>query len=279
MTLIEEAARRLQELENAGIHTAARPPIPRSAGNLARAPTGRSIDLKSLAGAGFISPSVPDSKQLHEFRVIKRPLIQNALRKSAGMPANANLIMVTSSLPGEGKSFVAVNLAMSIAMEVDTRVLLVDADVIAPAVPRILGIPPAKGLMDVLMEPALGLGDVLLKTNIDRLGLLLAGTADRAAPELLASDAMARLLAELSSRYPDRIVIFDSPPLLATTESRVLAGNVGQVVVVVEAGKTTHADLESALSTVKTCPVVLTLLNKSTRSEPSGYYGYYGPSR
>jgi receptor protein-tyrosine kinase len=270
MTLIEEAARRLQELENAGIHTAARPPIPRSAGNLARAPTGRSIDLKSLAGAGFISPSVPDSKQLHEFRVIKRPLIQNALRKSAGMPAN---------LPGEGKSFVAVNLAMSIAMEVDTRVLLVDADVIAPAVPRILGIPPAKGLMDVLMEPALGLGDVLLKTNIDRLGLLLAGTADRAAPELLASDAMARLLAELSSRYPDRIVIFDSPPLLATTESRVLAGNVGQVVVVVEAGRTTHADLESALSTVKTCPVVLTLLNKSTRSEPSGYYGYYGPSR
>lgn len=295
MTLIEEAVKRLQELEKAGVHLVAAtaeaaeaqeparpapaPPPRRSTGKPAGAPVVCSIDLGSLAAAGFIDPSVPDSSQLHEFRVIKRPLIQNALRKSAGAAANANLIMVTSSLPGEGKSFVAVNLAMSIAMEVDTRVLLVDADVVAPSLPAILGIPPAKGLMDVLMEPALDLGEVLLKTNIDRLGLLLAGTAHRAASERLASDAMARLLAEISSRYADRIVVFDSPPLLATTESRVLAANMGQVVVVVEAGRTTHGDLESALSTVKSCPIVLTMLNKSTRSESAGYYGYYASGR
>jgi receptor protein-tyrosine kinase len=190
--------------------------------------------------------------------------------------ANGNLIMVTSSLPGEGKSFVSVNLAMSIAMEVDSTVLLVDADVIKPTVPKLLGIQPGKGLMDILTQPDLSFGDVLLRTNVERLSLTLAGTPHRGASELLASDAMTRLLKEISSRYPDRIVVFDSPPLLATTESRVLASRMGQVVVVVEAERTTHGVLESALSTVESCPVVLTMLNKAQESDAGSYYGYYG---
>jgi receptor protein-tyrosine kinase len=184
--------------------------------------------------------------------------------------------MVTSSLPGEGKSFVSLNLAMSMAMEVDCRVLLVDADVIKPTIPKLLGIQPAKGLMDVLTEPDLTFGDVLLRTNVERLTLTLAGTPQRGASELLASDAMSRLLHEISTRYRDRIIIFDSPPLLATTESRVLASRMGQVVVVVESEKTTHGVLESALSTVESCPVVLTMLNKARESDAGSYYGYYG---
>ena len=208
--------------------------------------------------------------------MIKRPLIRNALDKSVAQLKNGNLIMVTSSLPGEGKSFVAVNLALSIAMEVDSTVLLVDADVVAPSVPKLLGIKLAKGLMDVLTEPDLNFGDVLIKTNINKLALVQAGTPHRGASELLASDAMAQLLDEIANRYSDRIVIFDSPPLLATTESRVLASHMGQLVVVVEADRTTHATLEAALSTVDSCRVVMTLLNKASQSEVGSYYGNYG---
>jgi receptor protein-tyrosine kinase len=208
--------------------------------------------------------------------VIKRPLIRNALDKSVAPLKNGNLIMVTSSVPDEGKSFVSINLALSIAMEVDSTVLLVDADVVAPSVPRFLGIKPAKGLMDVLTEPDLNIGDVLIKSNINKLALVLAGTPHRRASELLASDAMGRLLDEIANRYSDRIVIFDSPPLLATTESRVLASHMGQLVVVVEADRTTHATLEAALSTVDSCPVVMTLLNKASQSEVGSYYGNYG---
>jgi protein-tyrosine kinase len=240
------------------------------------APNVQKIDFARLQAAGFITPTIPDSKLLAEFRVIKRPLIRNALDKSGARLKNSNLIMVTSSLPGEGKSFVSVNLALSIAMEVDSTVLLVDADVVAPTIPRLLGIKPARGLMDVLTEPDLNFGEVIMKTNINKLALVQAGTRHRGASELLASDAMARLLDEIASRYSDRIVIFDSPPLLATTESRVLASHMGQLVVVVEADRTTHATLEAALSTVESCPVVMTMLNKASESEVGSYYGNYG---
>jgi protein-tyrosine kinase len=317
MSIIEEAGKRLQQLGSAGIQAPAehgrrgagdavrRDPVPEQVSRLAQArqraasssrgEVGRAepslsdgatdgrkfrqIDFARLQTNGVITPTLPDSQLLHEFRVVKRPLIQNALGKSASPVTNANLIMVTSALPGEGKTFVSINLAMSIAMEVDRTVLLVDADVVAPSVPRILSIQPAKGLMDVLTDPDLDLGDVLLKTNVERLSLLLAGTKHRRASELLASDAMASLLNEVANRYPDRIIVFDSPPLLATTESRVLASHMGQVVVVVEAERTTHGALETALATVESCPVVMTMLNKAGASEAGSYYGYYGYGR
>ena len=287
MNLIEEAAKRLRQLEEAGVPLAARaapveaPPPPKRAAPEARKrpapqPTPaqvRSFDLRRLQAAGFITPTMPESRLLHEFRVLKRPLIQHALGRTATHGPNRNLIMVTSALPGEGKSFVALNLAMSLAMEIDRRVLLVDADVISPSVPGALGIEPARGLMDVLTQPGTTLSDVVLGTNVERLTLLLAGTAHAGASELLSSDAMTTLLADLSSD-PDQIVVFDSPPLLATTESRVLATYMGQVVVVVEAERTTHGVLESALSTVETCPLVYTLLNKTSESKVGSHYGY-----
>jgi len=290
-SLIEEAANRLQQLEQGGIATrdahgaeavaevSGRVSQARARDERAPAASVRVIDLARLQALGFITANVKESQLLHEFRIIKRPLIQNALGKGATPIAKGNLIMVTSSLPGEGKSFVALNLAMSMAMEVDGRVLLVDADVVKPALPEMLGIQPAKGLLDVLTTPDLGLAEVLMKTNVPRLDLLLAGTPHKNASELLASAAMNELLQGLSTRYPDRIILFDSPPLLATTESRVLAAHMGQVVMVVEAERTTQGVLESALATVEACPVVMTLLNKAPQSETGSYYGYYGYAR
>jgi protein-tyrosine kinase len=297
MNLIEEAAKRLRQLEQAGVarpqhapdigaasqprrvaaESGKRPAEPRPAEVRPAEPRPaqrRTLDLRRLQTAGFITPALQHSKLLHEFRVIKRPVIQNALGRSATQAPNRNLIMVTSAMPDEGKTFVAVNLAMSLAMEVDCRVLLVDADVLAPSVPKVLGIEPAKGLMDVLTGGS-ALPEGLLGTNVDRLTLLLAGTPHTSASEFLGSDAMTRLLSELSSRYPDRIVVFDSPPLLATTESRVLATQMGQVILAVEAQRTSHAQLESALATVESCPVVYTLLNKTPEAKVGSHYGAY----
>lgn len=290
MNLIEEAARRLRQLEDAGVPLHPRaasvdlPPPPsakRAAPEAKKRPLAqpnpaqvRNLDLGRLQAAGLITPATRDSTLLHQFRVLKRPLVQHALGRTATQGPNRNLIMVTSALPGEGKTFVALNLAMSLAMEVDCRVLLVDGDVISPSVADVLGIERGRGLMDLLTQPGTAFGDVLLGTNVERLTLLPAGTAHPSASELLASDAMTAILADISSRYPDRIVVFDSPPLLATTESRVLATYMGQVVVVVEAGRTSHGVLESALSTVESCPIVYTLLNKAPESKVGSYYGY-----
>jgi len=233
------------------------------------------LDLRKLSAAGFITPDAKRSQLADEFRVIKRPLIANAKRTSGPSIPRANLIMVTSALPGEGKSFTSVNLAMSIAMELDSTVLLVDGDVAGPSLSKLLGLPRSPGLIEVLTDDRLTITDALLKSNVEKLSLVPAGAAHDRSTELLASQTMADLLDEMSSRYPDRIIVFDSPPLLATTESRVLATHVGQVVVVVEAEKTTHSSVTHALSTIDKCEVVMMVLNKAPRSEVGKYYGYY----
>ena len=239
------------------------------------------LDLDALAAANIVTPSAPRSLVADQFRVIKRPLISNAIGKGAATSAHANLIMVTSALAGEGKSFTSVNLAISIAAELDHTVMLVDADVARPSLPRMLGVPDGPGLLD-LLDGSADMADVLLKTNIDKLTLLRSGTPHARATEMLASEAMRQLLDDMSSRYPDRIIIFDSPPLLLTTEARALATNMGQIVVVVQAGKTSQANVQRALSTIEACPLKLMLLNQ-TRADAQeaselGYgYGYgYG---
>ncbi len=233
------------------------------------------IDLAALAAKSFVTPESSRSQLADEFRVIKRPLLVNARGNGNAPIKNGNLIMVTSSLPGEGKSFTAINLAMSIAMEMDLRVLLVDADVSHSAVLEYLGWPAAEGLLDVLHDEGTELGDVLLSTNVEKLSILPGGGSYEKTTELLASESMCRLIADLATRYSDRIVIFDSPPLLMTTESRVLATHMGQIVMVVEAGKTPRAAVNQALKTIESCPVVLMMLNKSA-ARNSGGYGYAG---
>ncbi len=233
------------------------------------------IDLLALAARSFITPESSHSQLADEFRVIKRPLLVNARGDGIAPIRNGNMIMVTSSLPGEGKSFTSINLAMSIAMEMDLRVLLVDADIAHSSVLNYLGLPKSKGLLDVLLDETIDLSDVLLRTNVEKLSILPGGGHYKHATELLASESMRRLIEEITSRYSDRIIIFDSPPLLVTTESRVLATHMGQIVMVVEAGKTPHAAVKQALKTIESCPVVLMMLNKSAATN-SGGYGYAG---
>lgn len=234
------------------------------------------VDLDRLAQGGMVTPSQPRSPIAEEFRVIKRPLLRNATASGPAAVRNGSLIMVTSAMPGEGKSFTAINLAISMAMELDYTVLLVDADVSRPSVLSRLGLPPERGLMDVLTGDVQDLGDVLLRTNIEKLSILPAGMPHQRATELLASETMNRLLEQIANRYADRIVVFDSPPLLVTTEARELATHMGQIVVVVEAERTTHAAVAQALGTIDNCPVKLMVLNKAREHGAGGYYGGYG---
>ena len=286
-SLIEQAAERLEQLRQAGAEMPATPQVAQAVDAAKRpmseaqpAPLSRhvDIDLEALAAAGIVSPHAPRSQIADQFRVIKRPLINNAMGKGASVIAHGNLIMVTSALAGEGKTFTAINLAMSIATELDYTVMLVDADVARPSVMKVLGLSEGPGLLDLVLGESSDMSSMLLKTNIDKLTILPAGTPHARATELLASDAMIRLLDEMANRYPDRIIVFDSPPLLLTTEARALASHMGQVVVVVQAGRTLQSEVRHALATIEACPVKLMLLNQATAVSREGYeYGYgYG---
>jgi exopolysaccharide/PEP-CTERM locus tyrosine autokinase len=314
LNTIEQAAKRLEQLRQAGVEVEANPAQPdlNSAPVVAEEPlplrvareleTGRAvtaaprerridvgpasramvpqghveIDLARLSANGYITPHAPRSRLAEEFRVIKRPLLTNARGKSAAPVANANRIMVTSALAGEGKTYVSLNLAMSLASEFDTNVLLVDADASRPAVLDRLGLPPAKGLLDLLVDPTLPVESVLLGTNVERLSILPAGTQQTHATELLASEGMSRLVERLAWGDPGRIVLFDTPPLLAASESRVLAAHMGQVIMVIAADDTPQGSVTDALASVENCPVVVTLLNKTSPSGVGNYYGSYG---
>lgn len=233
------------------------------------------ISIDRLASNNMVTADGGRNPVAEEFRAIKRPLIDNAFAKNGRAVNRNNLIMVTSALPGEGKTFTSINLAMSIAMELDHTVLLVDADVARPSVLRTLGLKAEAGLMDVLLDAKLDIADVLLKTNIDTLSILPAGMQTRHATELLASQTMSNLLDEIASRYPDRIVIFDSPPLLLTSEARVLASKMGQIVVVVEAETTTMHAVRSALNQLEACPNINLVYNKAKSFPGQEDYGYY----
>jgi len=238
------------------------------------APTLR-IDRNRLRQQSIITPEDKRTPMTEDFRRIKRHILVNMAEPKAGVPAN--VVMVTSALPGEGKTFCSINLAISIALEMDYSVLLVDADVAKPAIPKVLGLEEdKKGLMDLLLDRRIELADVLCKTDIGKLTLLPAGKVHQHATELLASGAMRELLREMGERYQDRIIVFDSPPLLAASETAVLASQMGQIIFVVEAGNTSEAALKDALSRIESSNIAGVVLNKGKGSALEYGYGGYG---
>jgi protein-tyrosine kinase len=293
MSIIERAAARLHQGHRS--IAAAQDNVPPEPGERAvnrtveaagpnpQRPAGKKIEinLARLSELGFITAGGGKSSVAEDFRVIKRPLIKKAFSSTTGSTNPGNLIMVTSALPGEGKTFCSINLAMSIAMELDHTVLLVDADVSRPSILRTLGVDAEGGLMDILLDEKLDLAEVMLKTNVDTLRILPAGRSHHHSTELLASQTMSVLLEEISNRYPDRVVIFDSPPLLFTSEAHVLANKMGQIVVVVEAETTTQHAVKTALQQLAGCANVNLVYNKSRvfpGRENYGYGKYYSQS-
>lgn len=241
------------------------------------------VDLERLKSRGFLVPGQGEDRQGQEYQHIKRRLLGNMVPGILQAEAPTNLIMVTSSLPGEGKTFTSVNLAISIALEMDRTVLLVDADVIKTDSSRMFNLHRHPGLFDWLTDPTHDIGEYLVHTSIPKLVMLPSGLTTEQSTEKLASDAMRALTTELATRYPDRVIIFDCPPILATTGAVALSRFVGQIVMVVEAGKTTQETLKHALNAMEHVQITGMILNKSKQALASskyyGYYGYYGAAR
>ncbi|SHG74932.1 XrtA-associated tyrosine autokinase [Massilia sp. CF038] len=221
------------------------------------------INLARLAQLGILTPDGARSHAAEAFRLIKRRLLARACAVTAAPAAPANLVLLTSALPGEGKTFCSVNLAVSLAMERDHTVLLVDADVARPAISALLGLQRTPGLLDLLGEPGRKPSALILRTNIAGLSLLSAGQAHPHAAEMLASQAMRSLLAELASEAPARIVIFDSPPILLSSEAAVLAGQMGQVLLVVASDVTSRRAVTEALRRLDHCAPIDLICNKA----------------
>ena len=234
------------------------------------------LNMVELEKQGFLTPESGRSKVAEEYRLLKRPLLMNAKGKGTEVIDRGNLIMVVSAVPGEGKTFTALNLGLSMAMERDTTVLVVDSDVVSPSLTHLLGLQNEPGLIDVLLDEQIGLSDVIVNTDIPKLSVMPAGQTHVNSTELLASEQMQRIANELSDRYPDRIVIFDAPPLLVTTEAVVLSHVMGQILMVVEAGKTPQHVIKEAIAKLDENKVIGMVLNKSRVSSSGDYYGGYG---
>jgi len=238
------------------------------------------VDLVGLRQGGYITPDMPPNLMSEEFRIIKRTILLNAFSKGTQKSENSNVILVTSSNPGEGKTFCTINLALSIATEQDTTVLLIDADFSKPEILNRLGVAGGRGLMDVVADSELKLQDCLIRTNIPNLVLLPAGRQHNLTTELLASERMETIVKEIATRYPDRLVIFDSPPVLASSAASVLALYMGQTVFVIEAENTTEPQIKESLNMISACENINLLLNQTRFSGSNkrfaSYYGYGG---
>ena len=235
------------------------------------------IDIERLERNGHVSLSGVRKGINEEYREIKRKLLANAFGPLSSTIKNSNIIMVTSGRPSEGKTFTATNLALSIASEQDKTVLLVDADVLKPNVLNTFGLERRSGLMEYLTGEVDDIADVLYPTNVDKLKIIPAGRTHHLSTELLASQKMHETVDEFANRYPDRIVIFDTPPLIGITESAILANFAGQAVVVTEEGNSKLSDIRLSVERLNPDMAIGFVVNKVVNKDANdpGYYGYY----
>lgn len=234
------------------------------------------LDTISLASRGFITGKNNSHHIQEEFRNIKRKLLNNAFGATAKTLNHSNLIMVTSSNANEGKTFVSLNLALSIALEQDKTVLLIDADVLKPSLGHELEFGIKTGLVEYLLAEKSSVAEIIYSTNIPNLKIIPAGEPHHLTNELLASDRMGSLATELAERYSDRVVIFDCPPILGVTETPVLATLMGQAVFVVEESKTKIQDIQMSINQLNNELAVGFVINKTIKPkrEAYGYYNY-----
>jgi receptor protein-tyrosine kinase len=259
-----------------GNSQAAPTPPPKDPAKPASSAESIEIDLFKMEEKGFVSTSAKRRLINEEYRAIKRKIIDNAFGPLSKSLNNSNIIMVTSSRPGEGKTFTAVNLALSIALEQDKTVLLVDADVLRPNVMRTLELQNQDGLMEYLLGEKADIAEVMCQTNVPNLRIIPAGKSHHLSTELLASEKMYDVVQEFANRYPDRIVIVDTPPLLGINETAILANLAGQAIVVAEEQATKISDIQEAVGQLNPDMAIGFVVNKGQKINRNGTgYGYY----
>lgn len=232
------------------------------------------IDFGRLFAEGYVPEPGQERRFADYFHRIKRPLITRAL--AAGAPREARLMMISGALPGDGKTFIALNLALSMARERDLSLLLVDGDLPKARITRVLGLIEEPGLLGALRDEKADVESLVLNSDVPGLSFLPAGANPDGAAELIASARMRELADQLIARNPRRLVLFDSPPLLISSEARVLAQIPGQIVLVARSGHTPQRAVTDAIAQVDKAKLQGLVLNDAYAGAEQGYYGYYG---
>ena len=235
------------------------------------------IDRALLAERGMLVPGAPIGALVEEFRLVKRQLLTTARGVRVRSGDLSRTILVTSAQPDDGKTYCALNLAISMAAERDLEILLIDADFAKPDVMARLGLSEGRGLLDVLADPQVELESCVVRTDIPHLSLLPCGTKSNADTELVASARTGELIAQLLAADPRRVLIFDSPPVLAASPAAALAHHAGQVMLVVRADRTSESDLREAIDLLDGCEDIQLLLNAVSFAPGGRRFGsYYG---
>lgn len=233
------------------------------------------VDFGRLRTLGYLPEQGQERRFADYCHQIKRPLIDRAMGSSSA--PDSRLILLSSALPGDGKSFVTLNLALSMARERDISVLLVDGDLPKAQISRVLGLRDRMGLLDALKDDGLDVESLVLDTDVSNLEVLPAGHPSEGAVELLASARMRDIATRLISRHPKRLVLFDSPPLLVSSEARALAPILGQVILVARARHTPRRSIVNAIAQIDKKKLQGLVLNDAYGlGSEHGYYDYYG---
>jgi protein-tyrosine kinase len=286
MSLVEQAIARMRnqakasgpKIADAGSKTAAPPTVFDQVSDPAKIAKRMTLDMAALRAGGYLPEETKDRQFSDHYRRIKRPLIDKALLgvAAAGEP---RVIMITSALPGDGKTFTSINLALNMALERDISVLLMDCDVAKRHVTQIMGLKEDRGLLDALIDDSVDAESLVVQTNLRGLSILPAGKRVESTAELLSSNRMRQIVTQLCAHNPRRIVLLDSPPLLITNEGRALVKIARQVVVVVRAGQTPRHAVQEAVALFDETQAGGIVLNQVAVNDRGDYYGYgaYGP--
>jgi protein-tyrosine kinase len=286
MSLIETALDKLRRAEAASAPKAAAPPARGAVTPLlhpvvpAAPPIDDnrrviSADHERWRAAGYLPELGAEQRVAEQLRRIKRPLIEKAIAGTG----EARLIMVSSALPGDGKTFTSINLALSMARERDISVLLVDGDTARARISEVLGQRQSPGLLDALSDESTDVESLVARTDVHGLEVLPAGRLTEGSTELVASARMAQIAVRLTSQNPRRLVLIDSGPLLVSSDARALMRTPGQIVLVVRAGVTPRRALLDALAQVDKSKLRGLIVNQVRETSGEEYYGYayYGP--
>jgi protein-tyrosine kinase len=279
MSLVEQAIARLRNQQLGAQRPVLGGSVPKSTPPMindleeSKAANQMPIEINALRAGGYLPEASKDRQFADQYRRIKRPLIEKALsgNDAGGEP---RVIIVTSAVPGDGKTFTSINLAFSMALERDISILLVDSDVAKHHITDIFGLRQRKGLLDTLTDESLDPEQLVVPTSSRGLSILPAGTRVEGTAELVSSNRMRNIVTTLCARNPRRILLLDSPPLLITNEGRALVKIAGQVVLVVRAGETPRHAVQAAIDMIDEKQAGGVILNQVKVGFTEGYYGY-----
>ena len=242
------------------------------------APDPRTVGMDVLEKAGMLSLAKGRTRVSEEFRIAQGQILRLLTAPQGANRGLANLLMVTSAKPGEGKSFASLNLAMSIARWGGRGVVLTDCDSKVHSLSERLGLLERPGVLDIASGAPQPIGEMVVPTDIPGLGVLPIGKREDHRDQIAAGRPISLVVERIARTYPDRVVVLDAPPCLASSDPSMLAPLVGQTVLIVEAEKTQRSEVESALEFLQSCENVTLLLNKVqlTASHTFGAYGAYG---